>query len=162
MLVIYRYLTGIDHGLRRFYDRFVPDSSEEMVHLLTHLLLRLREHERTCLERFEMSHAQARALWALRPGDTTTIRALADSIRGDPSNLSTSLRDLEARGLVERAEAVHDRRATAIRLTLEGETVRAALVDCLEPPAVADLPSADRERFLEILRDVDRRGRGGS
>jgi DNA-binding MarR family transcriptional regulator len=136
--------------------------SEEMVHLLVHLSLSLREHERGCLERLALSHAQARALWALRPGETTTIRALADSIRGDPSNLSTALRGLEERGLVERGESARDRRATALQLTAGGSKARRELVDCLEPPAVAGLDPADRERLLELLREVDRRGRAGS
>jgi len=132
-----------------------------MVHLLVHLSLGLREHERSCLERFGLSHAQARALWALPPEETTTIRALADSIRVDPSNLSTALRDLEERALVVRTEFAHDRRAVAVRLTDEGVTVRRLLVDCLEPPAVASLAPVDRERLLELLREIDQRGRTG-
>ena len=134
----------------------MPDDSEELVHLLIHLTLQLREHEGRCLEQLGMTHSQARALWAVRPGQTTTVRALADSIRGDPSNLSTALGELERRGLVERTPSPHDRRARALRLTSKGRSQRAQLVACLEPPAVAALMQSDRQRLIELLREIDR------
>ena len=134
----------------------VRRDSEELVRLLVHLTLQLRDHERTCLEAAGLSRPQARALWALRPEHVLTVRALAESMRADASNLTTVLRELEDRGLVERGTAQHDRRALALQLTAAGEAARRGLIECLEPPSVAALDPADRERLIAILREIDR------
>jgi DNA-binding MarR family transcriptional regulator len=130
--------------------------TEELVHLLVHLTLQLREHERVCLETLGFTHSQARALWALRADGPLPVRALAESIHGDPSNLSTAVRELEERGLVERSPGTHDRRVRAVQLTDAGRAARRRLVECLELPSVAALAPKDRDRLLALLREVDR------
>ena len=136
----------------------VSVDSEELVELLVHLTLRIREHERQCLDRFRISHQQARALWALKPGESMSVRALAGRIAADPSNLSTALGELEERGLIERVPAPHDRRVRPLSLTDDGATERRRLVECLVPPPVAALAPDERQRLAELLRALDRAG----
>jgi len=129
--------------------------SEEMVRLLVHLVLHLREQERACLERLSLTHAQARALWAIRSDDVLGVRMLAERVDSDPSNVSTTVGELEERGLVERTSAAHDRRLRALRLTPVGRALRRRLVGCLEPAAVTALDPKDRDRLLELLRQLE-------
>jgi len=138
------------------YAAAVRADAEELVELLIHLARRLREQERRCLERFGLSHQQARALWALKPGEPLSVRALAERIGADPSNVSTVIHGLEERDLVDRSAAANDRRRRALSLTKTGEEAREALVAWFEPPAVARLDPGERKRLLDLLRQIDR------
>jgi DNA-binding MarR family transcriptional regulator len=116
----------------------------------------MKEHQVTCLERFGLTAPQANALWRALPGESVSVGALAERCRMDPSNLNAPLAGLEARGLVERRPAVHDRRVRAVALTEEGVALRKQLMGCLfdEPPVVAGLSEEERAAFRDLLAKV--------
>ncbi len=72
----------------------------------------------------------------------------------DASNVTGLADRLEARGLIERRSAQHDRRVKVIALTQAGEQVREQVIQVMhEPPAAfAALPAADLRTVRDVLR----------
>jgi DNA-binding MarR family transcriptional regulator len=106
---------------------------------------------------FELSTVQAHMLRLL--GETSLpMSAVAAQLGCDASNVTGLVDRLEARGLVERQSAPHDRRVKLLVLTPAGERVRAGLLArILEPPeSIAALSPED----LRALRAVMRRALG--
>jgi len=128
--------------------------AEEVHKLLVALTVRVKAHEDVCLGRLGLTRMEAKALYRLEPGEAAPVRSLAERGGVDPSNLSGAVESLEARGLVERQRAVHDRRVRAVRLTVEGEQLRDRLAECLHDghPAVARLGRREREALRDLLR----------
>jgi DNA-binding MarR family transcriptional regulator len=122
--------------------------------LLVALTSRVKAHEDECMRRLGLTRMEAKALYRLEPGQTVPVRTVAERGLVDPSNLSPAVESLEARGLVARPPAPHDRRVRAVRLTPEGEELRERLATCLhdEHPAVARLSESDRESLRDLLR----------
>jgi DNA-binding MarR family transcriptional regulator len=79
---------------------------------------------------------------------------LAAAMFCDASNITGIADRLEARGLVERVPAAHDRRVKTLVLTPEGARVRAELAQRLgEPPeTLTSLSAADQRALRDILR----------
>jgi DNA-binding MarR family transcriptional regulator len=104
---------------------------------------------------FDLSMPQVMAMRSLEPGEPAPMRWLAERLMCDNSNVTGIVDRLEARGLVARTPATHDRRVKHLVLTPEGERVRRALCARIDtPPQAFDgLPAAD----LEALRDIFRR-----
>ena len=118
----------------------------------------MKEHQVGCLERFGLTAPQANALWRALPGESVSVGTLAERCHMDPSNLAGPLDGLEARGLVERRPAVHDRRVRTIALTEDGVGLREQLMACLfdDPPVVAGLSESERMRFRDVLAKLAR------
>jgi DNA-binding MarR family transcriptional regulator len=133
-----------------------PILAGEIHKLLVALTVRIKAHEDVCVGRLAVTRMEAKVLYRLEPGETVPVRTIADRGGVDPSNLSAAVESLEARGLVERPAAAHDRRVRAVRLTSAGEDLRARLEDCLHDghPAVARLGPEDREALRDLLRRV--------
>ncbi len=74
----------------------------------------------------DLTAGQAKVLMALAPGESLPMRALADRLRFDPSNLTGLVDKLEARQLVVRRHDSTDRRVKALLLTDAGEQLRGA------------------------------------
>ena len=131
--------------------------AEEISSLFNRVAFRLKDHQFSCLERFELSAIQANALWRMDPSGSVSVGALAERFRSDPSNLSAPLDALEERGLVVRRPAAHDRRVRTVRLTEEGRALRQRLMTCLfdEPPIVAGLPADERRALRDLLAKLD-------
>lgn len=128
--------------------------AEEVHKLLVALTVRVKAHEDVCLARLALTRMEAKALYRLEPGEAVPVRTIAERGGVDPSNLSGAVESLEARGLVERQRAAHDRRVRAVRLTPEGEQLRERLAGCLHGghPAVARLDRREREALRDLLR----------
>src|SRR5205085_798493 len=106
-----------------------------------------------------LSFSQAHALRMLDPDQPMPMSALAERLFCDASNVTGLVDRLEARGLVERHSAEHDRRVKALALTRKGVELRErALAVMHEPPAaIASLPLEDQRTLRDILRRaVDR------
>jgi MarR family transcriptional regulator, organic hydroperoxide resistance regulator len=103
---------------------------------------------------FDLAKQQAFALVHLEPDQPKPMSELAASMFCDASNITGIADRLEARGLVERVPAAHDRRVKTLVLTPEGVRVRTALADRLaEPPeGVTSLSAADQRALRDILR----------
>jgi DNA-binding MarR family transcriptional regulator len=87
---------------------------------------RLQAHFAVLAAEHSLSAIQAKILVQLDPGGTVTMRALADRIQYDPSNLTTVIDRLEALGAVERRPDARDRRVKGLVLTSEGAELRDA------------------------------------
>ena len=73
----------------------------------------------------ELAPMQLHALRLIEPGAEVPMRALAQSLFCDPSNVTGIVDRLESRGLIERRGSVEDRRVKILTLTPEGERIRA-------------------------------------
>jgi DNA-binding MarR family transcriptional regulator len=106
----------------------------------------------SCLE---LTPGESRALDALDPDQARPMRALAETLCCDASNVTWLVDRLEARGFVERRPSPTDRRVKAVALTTTGIDARARLLAAIDtPPAFLDaLPVAD---LAELTRLVGR------
>ena len=97
---------------------------------------------------------QLHSLRLIEPGVETPMRALAQQLFCDPSNVTGIIDRLVARGLVERRESDTDRRVKIIRLTPEGQRIRASVVERMSvpPPELAALPAAQQRALRDALR----------
>ena len=92
----------------------------------------------------DFSPVQLHSLRMLEPGVETPMRALAQQLFCDPSNVTGIVDRLEARGLIERRGSETDRRVKIIRLTAEGQRVRAEVVERMSVAARGDRRAAAR------------------
>ena len=103
---------------------------------------------------FDLAPMQMHALRLLDPGGQVPMSALAEHMACDPSNVTGIVDRLEARGLIERRGAEHDRRVKMLALTDEGTRVRADIIArmAVPPPEIAGLPRADQRALRDVLR----------
>ena len=103
---------------------------------------------------FELAKQQAFALVHIDPEHPKPMSELAAEMFCDASNITGIADRLEARGLVERVPAPHDRRVKTLALTPEGVRVRNELAQRLsEPPeSVTSLSTADQRALRDLLR----------
>jgi DNA-binding MarR family transcriptional regulator len=85
---------------------------------------RLQTHFAALAAEHSLSAIQAKVLIQLDPAGTVTMRALADRLQYDPSNLTTVIDRLEALGAVQRRPDPRDRRVKAVVLTARGHRLR--------------------------------------
>ena len=106
------------------------------------------------LEALDLTFMQAHALRLLEPGEERTMGKLAETIMCDPSNVTGIADRLEARGLVERRSAAHDRRVKALALTPAGVAMRERVLAVFSepPPAIRRLSKVDQLALRDILR----------
>jgi MarR family transcriptional regulator, organic hydroperoxide resistance regulator len=106
--------------------------------------------------KFELTLPQVHLLRLLRFGPARTMTSIADALVCDASNVTGIVDRLETRGLIERGNALHDRRIKTITLTKHGEDVVAELTAIfLEPPKeLSDLPEAHLRRLHTLLGRV--------
>ena len=84
------------------------------------------------------------------------LRALAQQLFCDPSNVTGIVDRLEARGMIERRSSETDRRVKIIRLTPEGQRVRARVVERMSSPPdeIAELPIESQRALRDALREA--------
>jgi MarR family transcriptional regulator, organic hydroperoxide resistance regulator len=104
----------------------------------------------------DFSPVQLHSLRMLEPGVETPMRALAQQLFCDPSNVTGIVDRLEARGLIERRGSQTDRRVRIIRLTAEGQRVRAEVVARMSSPPeeIAGLPLESQLALRDALRQA--------
>ena len=103
---------------------------------------------------FELAPAQLMALKALDPDDPVPMRDLACALSCDNSNVTGIVDRLEARGLVERRPAPHDRRVKMLVVTPEGAVLRARVKARMEEPpeALQRLVEAEQHQLRDLMR----------
>jgi MarR family transcriptional regulator, organic hydroperoxide resistance regulator len=112
----------------------------------------------------ELAPMQAAALKHLQPGSPLPMSALAEALGCDASNVTGIVDRLEARGLIARRSAEHDRRVKMLAVTEKGADVRGTLLARLHeaPPEIAGLSRADQRTLRDILqRALASRAPGG-
>jgi DNA-binding MarR family transcriptional regulator len=104
----------------------------------------------------DFSPVQLHSLRMLEPGVETPMRALAQQLFCDPSNVTGIVDRLEARGLIERRGSETDRRVRIVRLTAEGQRVRAEVVARMSAPPdeIAELPLESQLALRDALRQA--------
>src|SRR6266699_4909939 len=99
---------------------------QEVIGLWVQMQSRLQEHFAALAAEHSLSAIQAKILVQLDQGGAVTMRALADRLQYDPSNLTSVIDRLEELGAVERRQDPHDRRVKGIILTDTGLSLRTA------------------------------------
>jgi DNA-binding MarR family transcriptional regulator len=109
---------------------------------------------------FDLAPMQVHALRTLEPGQEVPMSALAGTLHCDPSNITGITDRLEARGLIERRSAPHDRRLKLLALTPEGEAVRERISEAIDtpPPEIDSLSRADQRALRDLLRRAAGKG----
>jgi MarR family transcriptional regulator, organic hydroperoxide resistance regulator len=102
----------------------------------------------------DLAPMQMHALRLLDPQGQVPMNALAENMACDPSNVTGIVDRLEARGLIERRGAEHDRRVKMLALTEEGARVRGHIMSrmAVPPPEIAGLSRADQRALRDLLR----------
>ncbi len=96
----------------------------EVVGLWVEMQSRLQAHFAALAAEHSLSAMQAKVLIRLDPAGAVTMRALADHLQYDPSNLTSVIDRLEALGAVQRRPDPRDRRVRGIVLTDKGLRLR--------------------------------------
>ena len=101
-----------------------------------------------------LSSVQLHTLRLIEPGVEVPMSSLAGKLFCDNSNVTGIVDRLEARGLIERRPAEHDRRVKLLVLTREGERLRAAAHRQMAepPPELAALPLEHKRALRDALR----------
>src|SRR3954463_11452167 len=103
---------------------------------------------------FELAPAQLGALKALDPNEPVPMRELALALACDNSNVTGIVDRLEARGLVERRAAPHDRRVKMLVVTPAGADLRRQVKARMEEPPehLKRLSAGEQEYLRDLLR----------
>ena len=97
---------------------------QQVVGLWVQMQARLQAHFTALAAEHSLSTVQAKVLLQLDPVQPVTMRALADRIQYDPSNLTGVIDRLEAVGAVRRQPDPTDRRVRGLLLTAAGARMR--------------------------------------
>jgi MarR family transcriptional regulator, organic hydroperoxide resistance regulator len=129
-------------------------TAQEAWGLFFQLALRNRGRLVDALTRLGLTFPQAHLLRLLSADHPRPMSDVAVRLVCDASNVTGLADRLEARGLIERRGAEHDRRVKVLALTEAGERVREQVIHAMqEPPAViAALSPADQRALRDILR----------
>jgi DNA-binding MarR family transcriptional regulator len=134
---------------------------QEVARLVLAVAGRLQDNYATHAADLGLTAGQSKVLMALHPGESVPMRALAERIGSDPSNLTGLVDKLEARGALVRVPDRLDRRVKALVLTGRGEELRAEFWRRLTGDAgpVAHLSRLQlqqvRDALLPVVADGD-------
>ncbi|WP_218009764.1 MarR family winged helix-turn-helix transcriptional regulator [Actinomadura kijaniata] len=132
-----------------------PDrTTEELADLVFQVAERLRGGFHAAAAEMDLPPAQA--LLLIQLSEPHPMRALADMLGCDASNVTGIVDGLERRGLAIRRPSPDDRRVKHVVLTEEGERRRAALRErsTAEAAVLFDLPDGRRDLLRELLDEV--------
>ena len=129
-------------------------AAQEAWGLLSRLFWEMRPRMLRIAGEFGLTPPQLLALRSLDPEKPVPMRALAQALNCDSSNVTGLVDGLAAQGLVERREAEHDRRVRMLVVTERGAAVRARLHEAIQevPEPLAALSEEDQRALLDILR----------
>ncbi|MGI8623191.1 MAG: MarR family winged helix-turn-helix transcriptional regulator [Solirubrobacteraceae bacterium] len=132
------------------------DAATEAWTLLSRVMMARRGHTLAIAGELELSPPQMWALRHLEPGTPLPMSALAGLLHCDNSNVTGIVDRLEARGLVERHPASHDRRVKHLHLTDAGAATRTQVgVRMAQAPEGFDrLDATEREQLVVLLRKL--------
>jgi DNA-binding MarR family transcriptional regulator len=122
--------------------------------LMSRLFWEMRPRMLRVAGEFGLTPPQLFALRSLDPEQPVPMRALAQALHCDSSNVTGLVDGLAAQGLVERREAEHDRRLRMLVVTERGADVRARMQEAIQelPEPLAALSADDQRALRDILR----------
>jgi DNA-binding MarR family transcriptional regulator len=129
-------------------------AAQEAWSLMSRLFWEMRPRMLRVAGEFGLSPPQLFALRQLDPAQPVPMRALAQALNCDSSNVTGLVDGLEAQGLVERREAEHDRRLRMLVVTERGAAVRTRMQEAMAavPEPIAALSAEDQRALRDILR----------
>jgi DNA-binding MarR family transcriptional regulator len=129
-------------------------AAQEAWSLMSRLFWEMRPRMLRVAGEFGLSPPQLFALRQLDPAQPVPMRALAQALNCDSSNVTGLVDGLEAQGLVERREAEHDRRLRMLVVTERGAAVRTRMQQAMAavPEPIAALSAEDQRALRDILR----------
>ncbi len=129
-------------------------AAQEAWNLMARLFWELRPRMLKVASEFGLTPPQLFALRQLDPDQPVPMRALAQALQCDSSNVTGLVDGLAAQGLVERREAEHDRRLRMLVVTERGAEVRERLFEAMQevPEPIAALSAEDQRALRDILR----------
>ncbi|MBA2347013.1 MAG: MarR family transcriptional regulator [Solirubrobacterales bacterium] len=132
------------------------DSATELWTLLSQVMMARRGHTLAIAAELGLSPPQ---MWALRHLESETplpMSTLAGLLHCDNSNVTGIVDRLEARGLVERRPAAHDRRVKHLHLTAAGTELRGQVGERMAetPEAFARLDASEQQQLVALLRKI--------
>ena len=137
----------------------VPDvrdrtAADEAWALMSRLFWEIRPRMLRVAGEFGLTPPQLFALRQLDPDEPVPMRALAQALHCDSSNVTGLVDGLAAHGLVERREAEHDRRVRMLVVTEKGAAVRARMQAAFQevPDQIAGLGLEDQTALRDILQ----------
>jgi DNA-binding MarR family transcriptional regulator len=130
------------------------DPAQEAWQLLWRIMQAHKPRFLALAQELGLSPMQLHALRLMEPGAEMPMSSLAGKLFCDASNVTGIVDRLEARGLIERRPAPHDRRVKLLFLTDEGAKVRAAAWRQMSqpPPEIAGLPLEHKRALRDALR----------
>ena len=130
------------------------DPAAEAWQLIWHIMQANKPRFMALAQEMGLAPMQLHALRLIESGDGIPMSSLAALLFCDNSNVTGIVDRLEARGLIERRTADHDRRVKLLRLTPAGEQVRATVFRqmSLPPPEIAALPLRHQRALRDALR----------
>jgi DNA-binding MarR family transcriptional regulator len=105
-------------------------------------------------ENHHITLMQALTLCLLEPNQSVPMKSLSTFMSCDPSNITGIVEQLVIEGLVDRKEAVHDRRVKTVTLTAEGLALRDKFLEITTStrlPNLDALSSREIEQLIAIL-----------
>jgi len=134
----------------------MSDAADEAWQLMGALFEAQRPRLLELVAELDLTATQAQALMVLQPGAPRPMSEMANTMHCDRSNITGIVDRLEARGLVERRPADHDRRVKVLVLTEAGLAARERAMAPFRqaPPELAALPAADQAALRDILRQA--------
>lgn len=128
----------------------------EVVGLWFEMQARLEGHFTELAAQHGLSAVQAKVLLQLQPEGAMTMRAIAEQLKYDASNLTGVVDRLEEMGAVRRQPQPHDRRAKGVVLTHEGQRLRQAFWERLTNKSgpLGRLNSRDLTSLRALLRSA--------
>lgn len=126
---------------------------QQASYLLHRMAERQQAYYAACAAEFELTAAQAKVLMSLQPGEAAPMRALAERIGSDPSNLTGLIDKLEGRDVIRRVPDAVDRRVKTLQLTDDGLGLRRAFWQRLTHDAgpIAALTPEQVRQLRELL-----------
>ena len=116
------------------------------------------DHFRSACQAVDLTPPQMKALVSMEPGQTQSMRALAEGWKCDASWVTGIVDGLEQRGYVQRQSHPTDRRVKVVVITPLGEKAKAGALELLyQPPASLDaLTVAEQRQLRDLLAKVQR------
>jgi DNA-binding MarR family transcriptional regulator len=129
----------------------VETTTQRIVELVLRLLDRLGAHLTQIAGKHDLTAIQAKVIWTLDL--PCPMRAIADRLHCDASNVTGIVDRLESRGLVERRQDPADRRVKHVARTDAGDRLALELrADVFaDVPAVGRLDERQQAQFIDLL-----------
>jgi DNA-binding MarR family transcriptional regulator len=129
-------------------------AAQEAWALMSRLFWEMRPRMLRTAAETGLTPPQLFALRQLDPEQPVPMRALAQALHCDSSNVTGLVDGLAAQGLVERREAEHDRRVRMLVVTERGAAVRVRMQAAMQevPEPIAGLSAEDQRALRDILR----------